>query len=309
MRGANILFNFVTIIFVALTLVVLGYALAVAGDVLEPPFLLPPTDVPTPTLIPDSGPELPTPFLPTFTPSRTPEPSSTPEPTLTVTPTDTPPPDTPEATEEPPTELPVPTEPPTETPESGAGEPPGDTPDDAVGSAALAALPSFTPLAITPLALVASRTPAPTLTLTPGPRPTSTVTSTPQGPLPPTLSPYPFVVQPGTPLLRDSFVDGSAGCEWQGVAGTVVNQRGEAVVGVEVRARSASGEQNALAGTDTDYGPSGWEIRLSGAPRAEQATVELWSDGQPVSPPVEVVFPAECTHNLALINWVQTRAF
>lgn len=309
MRAANFLFNFVTIIFVVLALVVAAFTLAIAGDVLEPPFLLPPTDVPTPTLVPDIGEELPTPFLPTFTPSNTPEPTETPEPTLTPTLTETPTPEQPVATEAPPTDTPAPTEPPPEetpevTPESGADEPPGEFPDDAVGSAALAALPSFTPLAPVP-----SRTPAPTITLTPGPRPTNTVTPTPPGPLPPTLSPYPFLVQPGTPLLRDSFADGTTGCEWQGVAGTVVDQRGEAVVGVEVRVRSASGEQTALAGTDTDYGPSGWEVRLSGAPRAEQVTVALWADDQPVSPAVEVVFPATCTQNLALINFVQTRAF
>ena len=44
MRGANILFNLVTFVFVALTLVVIVYAVAIAGDMAEPPFLLPPTD-------------------------------------------------------------------------------------------------------------------------------------------------------------------------------------------------------------------------------------------------------------------------
>ena len=90
MRGANILFNLVTFVFVVLTLGVLLYIFAIAGGRLDPPLLAPPTDVPTPTLIPDTGEVLPTPFLPTFTPSHTPEPSASPElsptPTLTTTP-------------------------------------------------------------------------------------------------------------------------------------------------------------------------------------------------------------------------------
>ena len=311
MRGANILFNLVTFVFVALTLVVIVYAVAIAGDMAEPPFLLPPTDVPTPTLIPDLGEELPTPFLPTFTPSHTPEPTETPEPTMTPTPEPTEPLEAPPFTEPlPEMETPAPTEPPPEdTPESGEAGPPTETEDDAVGSAALAALPSFTPLATRDM-LATNHTATPTITLTPGPRPTNTVTPTPQGPVPPTLAPYPFVVQPGTPLLRDSFAEGTTGCEWQGVAGTIVVQRGEAVVGVEVRDRGdASGEQTVLAGTDTDYGPSGWEARLSSAPRAERVTVVLWADDQLVSPPVEVLFPGVCAQNLALINFVQTRTY
>ncbi len=293
MRGANILFNLITFIFVVLTLVVLVYALAIAGGMVEPPFLAPPTDFPTPTLVDDLDEELPTPFLPTFTPSHTPEPTATPEPSAT------PPPPTPE-----------PTVPPTDeaAPEGGGAEQPGESGQDGVGSAALAALPGFT--ATAPPAAAPRRSPTPTITLTPGPPPTSTVTPTPPGPPPSTLSPFPFIVQPGTPLLRESFADGTTGCAWQGLAGTVVDQRGEAVVGVEVRVSGDTiGEQIALSGTDTDYGPSGWEVRVSGAPGAGRYTVSLWSGGRAVSPGVEVQFPGTCAQNLALVNFVQTRTF
>jgi len=314
MRGANILFNLVTFVFVVLTLGVLLYIFAIAGGRLDPPLLAPPTDVPTPTLIPDTGEVLPTPFLPTFTPSHTPEPSASPELSPTPTLTTTPPPalaptNLPLAPVDP--ALPEPTLPPPEG--GGDGEPDGTEPD-AVGSAALAALPgfrpSFTPSITLRAPATARATATATITLTPGPRPTSTVTATPQGPPPPTLSPYAFVAQPGTPLLRESFAEGTAGCAWQGLGGTVIDQRGEAVVGVEVHVRgSASGEQIVLAGTDTDYGPSGWEVRLGGGPARERVTVMLVSEGQALSPAVEVTFPAACAQNLALINFVQTRTF
>lgn len=316
MRGANILFNFVTLVFVILTLGVIAYAVAIAGDMTEPPFLAPPTDVPTPTLIPDLGTPLPTPFLPTFTPSNTPEPTGTPEPTLTPTGEATAEPTRlpalmPEITATPQPLMPQPTQPP---PEGGGDDQADGTESDAVGSAALAALPHFTPTAISPVVAVALITARPSvtpaITLTPGPRPTSTVTATPQGPAPPTLAPYPFIVQPGTPLLRESFAQGTTGCAWQGLAGTIVDQRGEAVVGVEVRVRGDAGDERvALAGTDTDYGPSGWEVRLGGGPGAERVTVALWSGDRPLSPTVEVTFPAACAQNLALINFIQTRTF
>lgn len=324
MRGANILFNFVTLVFVILTLGMIAYAVAIAGDITAPPFLAPPTDVPTPTLIPDLGTPLPTPFLPTFTPSRTPPPTSAPELTLTpdgdaaaeATATPTQAPRMPAVTVTPRPLAPEPTQPPPE--EGGEGQA-DETESDAVGSAARAALPHFTPTVAAPVvaapvvaaALATVRPSAtPTITLTPGPRPTSTVTATPQGPAPPTLAPYPFIVQPGTPLLRESFAHGTDGCAWQGLAGTVVDQRGEAVVGVEVRVRGdASGEQVALAGTGTDYGPSGWQVRLGGGPSAERVTIALWSGDRLLSPVVEVTFPAACAQNLALVNFIQTRTF
>jgi len=210
------------------------------------------------------------PPLPTFTPSNTPVP-----PTETPTPTDTP------------TATPTTTATPTSTNTPG----PTDT-------------PTLTPTN------TATFTPSPTLTFTPSP--TWTFTPSPTGPTPTptnTQSPYPFIVQQGTPLLRDNFAN-TAGCNWQGLAGQVVTDRGEAVVGVQVRVTGEGiSEQFTITGTNTFYGPSGWEVAVDNKTNGGRYQVTLLYNNTQVSPTVEIVFPNSCQQNLALINFVQTRPF
>lgn len=72
-RGANLIFNTVSLLFLILTVVVAVVVLAVAGDVMEAPLLAPEDTLPPPTI---ANP-------PTLTPSPVPSPL------LTVTPPDT----------------------------------------------------------------------------------------------------------------------------------------------------------------------------------------------------------------------------
>ncbi|MBN1966270.1 MAG: hypothetical protein JW910_16600, partial [Anaerolineae bacterium] len=135
--------------------------------------------------------------------------------------------------------------------------------------------PSFTP---TPRPSQ-TNTPGPTPTRTPWPTetpthtptftPTMTFTPSPTG-LPPTatntLTPFAFIIQPGTPNLRANFAN-QAGCNWQGVAGQAVTQTGDAVIGVQVRVWGDSiGELFTITGTNSFYGPSGWEMPLDSKP-------------------------------------------
>jgi hypothetical protein len=61
-QGANILFNLITVIFLALTIAVVVVALSIATDSMEPPILapedteIPPTEAVIPTLTPSSVP-------------------------------------------------------------------------------------------------------------------------------------------------------------------------------------------------------------------------------------------------------------
>lgn len=273
-QGANILFNLITFIFVTLTVVVIAVVAAVAGDAMEPPFLAPePTLVP-PTSILEGGEGTPTLiFVPSFTPSNTPVPTdtSTPTPTVTLTPTAT---NTPTTT-------------PTRT------FTPGPT-------ATFTPSPTQTATATATASLTATATA--TLTFTPsptGPSPTPTNTQ----------SPYAFIIQQGTPLLRDNFAN-AAGCNWQGLAGQVINERGEALVGIQIRVTGDGiPEQFTISGTNTFYGPSGWEVAVDNKITTGRYRVELIANGQQVSPTVEIVFPNSCQQNLALINFVQTRPF
>jgi len=58
-QGPNVIFNLITLLFLALTVIVLVGVLAVASDAMEPPFLAPAATLPAPTVAP----------LPTMTPT------------------------------------------------------------------------------------------------------------------------------------------------------------------------------------------------------------------------------------------------
>ena len=267
--GWNTVYNAVTLIFAGLTVGAGVATAAIALDVLRPPLFAP-----------DEGNAAPPPTLaalsgptaqPSWTPSPTREPSAAPPPTATPSPTLT---ATPAAT---------------------------STPDPTAASTASPTASRAQPTAtVTP---TATWTPSPSPTFTPSPA-GSPGTAT------PTLSPYPFIVQPGTPLLRENFVDTAAGCNWQGVAGQAVSPRGEPVIGVEVRiAGDDFPGASTTTGANTAYGPSGWELTLSDRPTGDRYQVALWSDGQQISPTVEIVFSGSCQQNLAIVNFVQTRPF
>lgn len=149
--------------------------------------------------------------------------------------------------------------------------------------------PTFTP-SFTPSATPTPAGPTPTLTATP--------------------SPFPFVAQPGTPRLRDNFAN-TSGCNWQGVAGQVISDLNEPLLGLQIRVSSdATGERTAVSGTNTLYGDAGWEIVLGSEPTTDRFRVSLWSpEGEQLSPIIEIGYGGTCLQNLALVNFVQTRPF
>ena len=115
------------------------------------------------------------------------------------------------------------------------------------------------------------------------------------------------MVQPSSLILRENFAN-SAGCAWQGIAGQVTTDRGEAVTGVQVRVTGADiGERTTVSGTNQVYGPAGWEVVLSNTTNNGRYQVALWANGVQVSPTVEIVFPNSCQQNLATVNFIQTR--
>lgn len=271
-RVLNGCFNLVTVIFLLLTLAVVIGVAAIAGDRLEPPFLKPKEVAAIPTVAVLYS---PTP-KPTWTPSVTPLPS----PTFTGTPTDTP----------------SPTLPPTETLPPTATQTPTITPT-------FTASPTFT-LSPTNTLVPPTATFTPTYTLTPSETPT--FTPSPTGPTATPTAQFAFILQPGSLILRDNFGN-QAGCNWQGMAGQITTDRGEPVLGVQVRVQGPGVELATLSGTAPFYGPSGWEIKVADTPLTGRYTLSLWVAGQQVSPTVEIVFPGVCQQNLATLNFIQTR--
>jgi hypothetical protein len=64
------------------------------------------------------------------------------------------------------------------------------------------------------------------------------------------------------------------------------------------------------SGSNTLYGLSGWEVPLNTALTSNSYIVELQSSGGTIiSPQVTVTFVPDCTKNLALVSFSQTRPF
>ena len=270
----NAVYNALTLIFLGLAAGAGVVTVAIAADVWRPPILAPAeATAPPPT---QAALLSPTPSS-SWTPSPTREPSATLPTTATValTATGTPAP----------------------TATATATRTPGPTATSTVSPTASRAQPTAT---VTP---TATWTPSATLPLTPSPA------GSPGTPTP-TLSPYPFMVQPGTPLLRDNFASAEAGCDWQGIAGQAVTARGEPVMDVEVRIAGDDFRETArVTGSNTAYGPSGWELVVGDAPTGGRYRVALWGGDQQVSPIVEIAFTGSCQQNLAIVNFVQTRPY
>jgi hypothetical protein len=111
--------------------------------------------------------------------------------------------------------------------------------------------------------------------------------------------------------FRDAFL--YPDCRFQGVAGQVLLTGSVPGTGfiVQVTGTGISGTLTAVSGTNTNYGASGWEVKVANAPVSGTYQVQLLSpDGTvQLSPAVEISFPNSCQANLAVINFVQVRPF
>jgi hypothetical protein len=197
-------------------------------------------------------------------------------------------------------------------------------------------LPTFTPVptqtlvpSITPIpSSTPSLTPTITLTLTPSPSATITTTATitgtplptetgtattPPTPLPsptgPTPSPFPFAQSGDTVSFGQNFAN-SAGCAWQGIGGQVFDINNQPLTGIRVRVYGQGFDTTTTSGTNSLYGPAGWEVTLATTISSSTYVVELQSQqGTVISPAVTVAFPGSCTSNLGQVNFQQTRPF
>ncbi len=275
-QGRTRVFNIITL-FVLLATVV--FAVWVALRMMQPPPERAEAQVAIPTVQ----------QLPTLTPTHTS--TNTPLPTFTSSPTPLPPTVPPTPTD---TQTPVPVLP------------------------TVAPTSTFTP----------SRTPVPTVTDTPviptrTPQPTrapsQTVTATlpatdiglaviTQQPTQPPPSPFPFALKDGEVIYTQNFAN-AAGCAWQGIGGQVFDVNSAPFTAVRIHVFGSGLDVFAQAGSNSLYGPSGWEIAVGTNISATSYLVELQSlEGTIISQPVTVTFTAgDCGHNLALVNFQATR--
>jgi hypothetical protein len=186
-------------------------------------------------------------------------------------------------------------------------------------------LPSDTPFPSDTPSPTATISPSPTLSNTPGPTltpsntptpsvsPTNTPTETPLGPtltFTPTDSPYFFA------LREDVFFGpngvNSAGCQWQGIGGSVLNQDGtESTRQLQVRVFGGGIERVTTTGSNSLYGvTSGWEAPVDNQINNQTYFVRLESMvGIALSEDVQVAFPGDCNANSAIVRFIQIKPF
>lgn len=171
-------------------------------------------------------------------------------------------------------------------------------------------LPTFTPTAS------ATRTPTSTATGTNTPVFGAATSAATQAatlqPLPPskqyTLSPFAFTVKP----IEYRANTNKDGCQWQSIAGSVVDLSLKPVKGLAVKVMGSNGniDDVTYSGTAQNFGEGGFEVFLGPAPREDRYTVQLLGrTGTPISEAVSIETRATCDQNVAIVSFVQNHAY
>ena len=167
-------------------------------------------------------------------------------------------------------------------------------------------LPTWTPTLpntdVTPTATI-----APTHTLPP----TSTVVSliTPsETPIPTNTPKAPFSAT--VTYIDSTIIHPEAACNWQGVAGTIVDSNNADMIGIAVRLtgfyNSKSKNELTVSGIAPAFGKSGFEIFLGTVPISSDGllAIQIFDQaGLPLSDPVTIDTFNECTKNLVLVKF------
>lgn len=161
-------------------------------------------------------------------------------------------------------------------------------------------LPSITPPAtLTPANFIPP-------TVTPESTVTPTITRTPTAPF--SVSSINSIESVIIPHLLD------AGCNWQGVGGTVDDQNSSPIIGIVVRlAGSYDGkavELTTISGISPEYGKSGFEFVLGDTPMDsnDRLYVQLLDQaGLPLSEEIYIDTSSDCKENLVLVRFKKNR--
>jgi hypothetical protein len=177
---------------------------------------------------------------------------------------------------------------------------------------------TFTPEPATPTPIPSATpthtlTPTPTVTNTPVvgggtlPTVTQTVRSAPTEP-PFTLSPFPFTVKP----LRYMANTTQDGCQWQSIAGSVVDMANKPIKGLAIRVTGSNGNIDEVhySGTEARFGEGGFEVFLGATPREDEYTIQLLGrTGAPISDAIDIKTKASCDQNVVIVSFTQNHPY
>lgn len=157
--------------------------------------------------------------------------------------------------------------------------------------------PTFTPTVSPTITDTPAPTETPTITPTASVSPTPMPTETPTGPTPtlaPTQNPYLFELRQGQVIFTQNFAN-TAGCAWQGLGGQVFNTDGAPLNGLKIHVFGTNFDRTVDSGSNSLYGPGGWEIPVDNKISAQTYYAELMSPGGTVvSARIQVTFPSDC---------------
>lgn len=176
-----------------------------------------------------------------------------------------------------------------------------------------------TPLPATPTLPTPTRTPLPSATITNTPTASytpvvggaafPTLTAPPQTATPKfTLSPFPFTAEP----VKYVGNAGKEGCQWQSIAGSVVDMNGKPIKGLALRVTGSNGniDEFAYTGTQPRYGDSGFEVFLGTTPHEDNYTIQLLGrTSNPISDIITITTKADCNSNVAVIAFSQNHPY
>ena len=185
---------------------------------------------------------------------------------------------------------------------------------------------------ITAIQLDATWTPMPTASLLPNvtllPTTTAPATNTLANFVGPSETPKPTNTETATPTPKTPFSASSvnaiesiiiphlldAGCNWQGVGGTVDDQDSSPIIGIVVRLGGVydgkAVELTTVSGVSPEYGKSGFEFVLGDTPvdSGDKLYVQLLDQaGLPLSNKIYIHTSSDCRKNLVLVRFKKNR--
>ncbi len=122
---------------------------------------------------------------------------------------------------------------------------------------------------------------------------------------------FPFALT-GSGVLYIPNANGND-CDWASIAGSVTYQQGQPInnYGIQITDATNPGllDVKVFSGSALTFGEGGFELTLAGTPTAGEYEVQLFSPaGAPVSQVYTITTHDTCDKNVAILNFVQTRA-
>lgn len=141
--------------------------------------------------------------------------------------------------------------------------------------------------------------PSPTVVSLITPSATPTATKTPKAPFSATVT-----------YIDSTIIHPEAACNWQGVAGTIIDANNADMLGIAVRLtgfyNGKSKNELTVSGIAPAYGKSGFELFLSAVPIESDnlLTIQILDQaGLPLSDNIPIKTYADCTKNMVLVKF------